>query len=82
MADAAATASTLGGIVSKRTQLASLPGSLVPDVDAELERIAEEQKAAQEAMMAAQEAMKSTQEKEDDVTETEAEAEATEETAK
>ena len=54
LADAAATASTLGGIVSKRTQLASLPGSLVPDVDAELERIAEEQKAAQETIKATQ----------------------------
>lgn len=54
LADAATTASTLGGIVSKRTQLESLPGSLVPDVDAELERIAEEQKATQETIKATQ----------------------------
>lgn len=83
LADAAATARTLDGIVSKRTQLASLPGSLVPDVDAELERIAEEQQAAQEAMIAAQEAMKATQETEDEAeAEADTESEADEEIAK
>ena len=49
LADSAAVAKTLEGIVSKRTQLSSLPGSLVPDVDAELERIEDEQTAAMEA---------------------------------
>ena len=49
LADSAAVAKTLEGIVSKRTQLSSLPGSLVPDVDEEMERIEAEQAEAMEA---------------------------------
>lgn len=44
VSDAADVAVKLDGVVSKKTQLSILPGSIVPDVDAELEQIAVEEK--------------------------------------
>lgn len=45
--DAAETAKKLEGIVSRRTQISVLPASIVPDVDKELDRIAEEEAEAE-----------------------------------